>query len=105
MIWQERRSNIRHAVEIPIRFRILNESNLPASAGTLETLTRQRTKNMSENGLLFLSVERFKVGTLLELTFQIKDKTISLQGRVVHSSRDSESELYRTGICFPNSDQ
>lgn len=103
MIWQERRSNVRHAVEIPVRFRILSELKEPSKADAA-LFQSQRTKNISESGLLFLSQEHFEIGTLLELALPIHGKTLTVEGRVVHTSRDSGSGLYRTGIHFSKSD-
>ena len=103
MVWQERRSNVRHAVEIPVRFRILSELKQPSKPDPA-LLQSQRTKNISESGLLFLSKERFKSGTLLELTLPIHGTTFTIVGKVVHSSRDSESGLFRSGINFSKSD-
>ncbi len=98
MIWQERRSAVRHAVELPIRYRVLE-------SGAQSQPTRpQKTKNISDTGLLFLSTESFKVGASLELSLPVKEKVLIIEGRVVHSSQDSESKLFRTGINFPKSD-
>ena len=100
MVWQERRTSVRHAIEIPIRFRVVNEPK----QDTRSLSQPHKTKNISETGLLFLSSECFKIDTLLELTFPMRDKTFTMDGCVVHASRDSESGLFRTGIYFPNPD-
>ena len=41
---------------------------------------------------------------VLELTLPVKEATFTMQGRVVHASRDSETGLFRTGISFPQPD-
>ena len=98
MVWQERRSAVRHAIELPIRYRIL-------SGGAHSQPNRPpKTKNISDTGLLFLSQEHFKVGVLLELSLPVKEKVLTIEGRVVHASQDSETKLFRTGICFEKSD-
>ena len=103
MTWQERRSSIRRAVELPVKYRVVVERKVKDKEPAQATVP-YKTKNVSENGLLFLSSEQFKLGTLLELTLPVKDKIFTIQGRVVHASRDSDSRLYRTGIYFPSAD-
>ena len=103
MVWQERRSVVRHAIELPIRYRVLSERR--QMSGTRSQLTNpQKTKNISDSGLLFLATEYFKVGTLLELSLPVKEKVLTIEGCVVHASQDSESGLFRTGIHFPKID-
>ena len=103
MVWQERRSNVRHAVELPIRYRILTEAK-PLIKTSPSAVPSNKTRNISDTGLLFLSSERFRVGVLLELTLPVKDKLFTIEGRVVHASQDSDSGLFRTGIHFPKLD-
>ena len=98
-MWQERRASVRHPIQLPIRYRVLSErkqkdSRTPLSSHLL------KTKDISDDGLLFLSAERFEEGSLLELTLPIRDKIFTLTGHVVYTSRDSESGLFRTGIHF-----
>ena len=101
MVWQERRSAIRHTIELPIKCRILSE-NKEAAKSPIQL--RNRVKDISDGGLLFLSNRSFSIGTLLELTFPVQDKVFTMQGRVVHASKDIESKLFRTGIRFSKSD-
>ncbi|MBI4358323.1 MAG: PilZ domain-containing protein [Candidatus Omnitrophica bacterium] len=103
MLWQERRSTIRHAIELPVRYRVLVESKQKDKA-TFQSVHPHKTKNISDNGLLFLSSEYFKLGTLLQLTLPVRDKVFTIEGRVVHSSQDRESSFFRTGIYFANPD-
>lgn len=102
MRWQEKRSSVRYTIELPIRYRLLNESK--QTPKTQRYLPYPKTKNISDAGLLFLSSQYFKIGSLLELTFPVKDRVFTMEGCVVHASRDAESGLYRTGIYFPNPD-
>ena len=100
-MWQEKRSSVRHAIELPVKYRVLSEREQTAKLPLSETQV-SKAKNISDTGLLFLSSEQFKVGMLLELTFPVKDKVFMMEGRVVHASRDAETRLFRTGIYFPN---
>ncbi len=63
-----------------------------------------KTRNISDTGLLFLSSECLKVGVLLELTLPVKDRVFAIEGRVVYAGRDAETGLFRTGIYFPKPD-
>jgi len=89
-MWQEKRLVRRHVVELPIKYRVLNQSK-PLLA---------ETKNLSETGLLFLTTERFEAGTSLELTIPVKDKALTVKGRVVYARRELESGFFRTGVQF-----
>ncbi len=64
----------------------------------------ERTKDISEAGLLFLSSQFFNVGTLLELKIPLGGRVFLLEGRVVHTNQDLESQLFRTGIQLLNPD-
>ncbi|MBI4394828.1 MAG: PilZ domain-containing protein [Candidatus Omnitrophica bacterium] len=101
MVWQERRSSVRHAIELPIRYRVLSESKSPSKTSFSSGC---KTRNISDTGLLFLSSERFDVGDLLELTLPVRDRIFSIEGCVVYASRDVESGFFRTGIYFPKPD-
>ena len=102
-MWRERRSTVRHVVELPIRYRVLSQSQWPRTQVTPSSQPN-KTRNISDSGLLFLSSECFKVGTVLELTFPARDKVFTMEGHVVHAGRDSESGLHRIGIRFSNAD-
>jgi hypothetical protein len=103
MKWREKRIADRHAVELPIRYRVLGEGRRPAGSLSLAIFS-ERTKDISDAGLLFLSSQAFKIGAYLELKIPIGDRVFTLEGRVAHNSQDSESQLFRTGIQFSNPD-
>lgn len=99
MVWRERRSSERHIIELPIKYRVVNDTKKRLSAFSI-----CRAKNICDGGLLFLSSERFANGTLLELTFPVKDQIFTMKGTVVHVCQDTESDLYKIGIQFPKAD-
>jgi len=99
MAWQERRSSERHIIEFPIKYKIIDDPKKKQW-----TVRTSRAKNIGDGGILFLSSERFETGTLLELTFPIKDQVFTMKGRVVRITRDSEADLYQVGIQFPSAD-
>lgn len=103
MKWREKRAFVRHAVELPIRYRILGGEKR-ANGSLFLAVSSERTKDISEGGLLFLSSQVFSIGTCLELKIPIGGRVFTLEGRVVHHRRDFESQLFRTGIQFTNPD-
>ena len=94
-MWRERRSSERHVIELPVRYRVIEDSKKKPV-----TVRPCRAKNIGDGGLLFLSYERFENGTLLEVSFPMKDQIFSMKGRVVHVCRDSHTDLYQIGIQF-----
>ena len=96
-MWRERRSSDRHVIELPIKYRIIDDVKKKQS-----NLRSSRVKNLCDGGLLFLSSERFENGTLLELTLPIKDQIFILKGRVVHVDHADGSRIYKIGIQFPS---
>ena len=103
MKWREKRTAVRHAAELPIRYRVLGDGRHPGGSLSL-AVSSERTKDISEAGLLFLSSQSFKVGTLLELKIPLGDRVFFLEGRVTHTNWDIESGLFRTGIQLLNPD-
>ena len=101
MKWQEKRTAVRHAVELPVKYRVIGGEK--RSGGSLSlAVSSERTKDVSESGLLFLSSQPFKIGTFLELKIPIGDRIFTLEGRVVHNNRDFDSHFFRTGLQFSN---
>lgn len=97
-MWRERRSSDRHVIELPIKYRVIDGSKKKPPAIQL-----CRAKNIGDGGLLFLSSESFELGTLLELTFPVKDQIFMMKGRVVHVSQ-AEPACFKIGIQFPKAD-
>lgn len=89
-MWREKRTTQRHIIELPIKYRILNNGDEH----------KAETRNFSDSGLLFLTTEYFEQGTLLALTLQAKDKVFTVKGRVVYSIREIDGGIFRTGVQF-----
>ena len=98
MVWHERRSSDRHLIELPIKFRVLEESK--SKKRSLDRLTISKSKNISDSGILFLSSEAFELGVFLEITFPVKDKVFVMEGKVVHVDPDTQPGFYQIGIYF-----
>lgn len=98
-MWRERRSSERHVIELPIKYKVIDESRKRAVSEQTS-----RAKNICDGGILFLSSERFSTGTLLELTLPLRNQIFIMTGKVVHVSQDSGSDFYKIGIQFPKSD-
>src|SRR3989338_402197 len=99
MIWQERRASIRRVVELPVKYRVVEQNRQQLLNSSLG-----KTKNVCDGGLLFISPESFPNGTVLEITFPVKDQVFTMRGKVVHSTPESNSKFYHVGIYFPNAD-
>jgi hypothetical protein len=102
-MWQEKRSAQRHVIVLPIQYREIESSEAMEKTDQASVL-RGHTKNVSEQGLLFLSRQPFKKGTILEVTFPLKDKLFKILGSVVYSMVDPDTTLYRTSIQFQKPD-
>ncbi|MDD4956646.1 MAG: PilZ domain-containing protein [Candidatus Omnitrophica bacterium] len=89
---QERRRFIRHLLVNPVEFRI-EEDRGYEKTNTLDT---------SEGGLLFLSKTEVASGTTISLQMPLYDKVFKIRARVVHSTKDEESGLFRVGVVFVN---
>ena len=88
---RERRHFIRHPICYPLEFEY----------ATKEINEKTKTINMSKGGLLFLSKHRLKSGKIIILKLPIRDKTVSVRAKVMHTSHDPEdSRLYNTGVSF-----
>ena len=99
-MWRERRSYERHVIELPIKYKIVDDpKRRPAGIRT------SRTKNICDGGLLFLSNESFEIGITLELSVPVKEQVFTMRGKVVRVDRDPETALYRIGIHFPHVSQ
>ncbi len=98
-MWQERRSSERHVIELPIKYKVVDDSKKKRAVSATT-----QARNICDGGILFLSSERFAAGTLLELTLPIKNQIFLMKGKVVHVSQDPRSEFYQIGIQFPKAD-
>lgn len=98
-MWRERRTSERHVIELPIKYKVVDDSKKkrPVCATTHVT-------NICDGGVLFLCSDRFEIGTLLELTLPIQNQIFLIKGKVVHVSHDSGSEFYKIGIQFSKAD-
>ncbi len=72
----------------------------------LNSVFKSRTKNISRNGLCFLTKDELKVGTLLLLKFYLPDKEktqIECVGRVIWQKK-ADNTGYFTGVEFRDLD-
>lgn len=98
---EEKRLSARHFIELPIHYRQISSKHGSGSA-PVSVLERSRTKNFSDGGLLFLTPKAYPPGTEFELSFPVQGKVFTMTASVVHSSRDSDSGFYETGVHFSN---
>ncbi|OGW89144.1 MAG: hypothetical protein A3E74_06210 [Omnitrophica bacterium RIFCSPHIGHO2_12_FULL_44_12] len=100
---QEKRAIYRHKVELPIKYRLKGDGKKEKSSDHI-AIRRSITKDVTPEGLLLLSTEKFEPQTVLVLNIPTPGKEFLIDGRVVHVVQDPESGQYRTGIHFLNPD-
>lgn len=102
-MFTEKRTVTRYGFKLPIRYRAMvtveGGKKMPASP-----FRRGVTCDISHEGLLFLSVEKFYPETVIELQVPTRGKYFYLDGRVAHVTLDANSGLFRTGLEFLNPD-
>lgn len=103
-MFTEKRAVTRYQFKLPMRYRAMTMvdggKKMPVSP-----FRRGSTQDVSHEGLLFFAVEKFEVGTIIELEVPTRGKHFYLDSRVAHVMLDPVSGLFRTGIQFlsPNS--
>ena len=88
---RERRHFIRHPICYPLEYEYAPK----------KIAEKTNAINMSKGGLLFLSKHSLKSGKIIILKLRVRDKTVSVRARVMHTSRDPEdAHLYNIGVSF-----
>jgi len=88
----ERRHFIRHSISYPLECEVIADEK--------KQNERTKTGNISEGGLLFLSVFEIPVNAKVVLKLPFKDKIYTIRAKVVHVKKDDDSTLYSVGVCF-----
>ncbi len=89
----EKRKFFRHPIKVPIQLTRVENKN----SGTL------RAEDLSQGGLAFLWPDPIPEGTHLELGIPVEKQLFKVEGHVTHSQKDTDTGLFRTGVCFENS--
>jgi c-di-GMP-binding flagellar brake protein YcgR len=89
----EKRKFFRHPIKVPIQLqRIENSSTL-----------NSRAVDLSLGGLAFLWTELIPEGTRLLLSIPFEKQLFKMNAHVTHSQKDTETGLFKTGVCFEDS--
>ncbi|MFH1836793.1 MAG: PilZ domain-containing protein [Candidatus Omnitrophota bacterium] len=90
MSHHEKRRFIRHLLVNPLEFQISEQKEFQKS----------ETEDISEGGLMFMSTKSVPVGSVIRIQMPVYDKVFKIQGKVVHSSKDLSTDLYKIGVSF-----
>ena len=89
----EKREFFRHPIKVPIQLtRVEND-----------TAVNARAEDLSQGGLAFLWPESIAEGTPLQLSIPIEKQLFKMKARVTHSQKDTDTGLFKTGVCFEDS--
>jgi c-di-GMP-binding flagellar brake protein YcgR len=86
----EKRKFFRHPLKVPIQLMQI-EDGPPLSS---------RAVDLSRGGLAFLWTEPFPEGTRLLLAIPFEKQLFKMNAHVAHSQKDTETGLFKTGVCF-----
>ncbi len=88
---KERRRFVRHPICYPLEFEYAPK----------RILERNRTVDVSEGGLLFLSKRQLQTGKTIILKLPLQNKLFKVKAKVVHVNQDKENpKLYNVGVSF-----
>ena len=99
-MWNEKRKVLRHLVQLPIKYCAVTPSDKEVKVPQ----RLSKTKDISPEGLLFLSPQRFETGSLLNLSVPTQGTVFTVRACVAHICEDVELKLYRIGVQFLNPD-
>ncbi len=89
----EKRKFFRHPIKVPIQLTRV-ENNSAESV---------RAEDLSQGGLAFFWPESIAEGTHLQLSIPIEKQLFQMNAHVTHSQKDSDTGLFKTGVCFEDS--
>jgi hypothetical protein len=89
----EKRKFFRHPIKVPIQLtRVENK-----------TAVNSHAEDLSQGGLSFLWPETIPAGTHLQLSIPFEKLLFKMNAHVTHSQRDTDTGLFKTGVCFEDS--
>lgn len=89
----EKRKFFRHPIKVPIQLTRV-ENNAAVNS---------RAEDLSQGGLAFLWPESIPEGTFLQLSIPVEKQLFKMKAHVTHSEKDTETGLFKTGVCFEDS--
>ena len=88
----DKRKFYRHPIKVPIQLTRVNE-----------TTATSRCEDLSQGGLSFYWPDSFADGTRLQLSIPIEKNLFKMNAHVRYSQKDTNTGLFRTGVCFEDS--
>jgi c-di-GMP-binding flagellar brake protein YcgR len=89
----EKRKFFRHPIKVPIQLTRIEDT--PA--------LNARAEDLSQGGLSFLWPELIPEGTHLHLSIPVEKQLFKMKAHVTHSQKDTDTGLFKTGVCFEDS--
>ena len=86
----ERRRYIRHLLVNPLEFQVSEEKDFE----------KTETIDVSEGGLMFTSKKKVSPGAIIKLQMPLYDKIFKIKAKVVHTTKDKATDLYKIGVSF-----
>jgi len=87
---KEKRRFIRHLLVSPLEYEVEQEGKTEKS----------ETIDISEGGLLFVAKNDVAPGSNINIQLPLYERTFHIKARVIHSTKDVESGLFRIGVSF-----
>ena len=91
-MFKERRKFIRHLLVNPLEYKVTERGDISAA----------QTIDISEGGLMFMAKNDAATGSIIDIQMPLYEKTFSIRAKVVHSTKDLETGLYKLGVSFCN---
>lgn len=95
----QRRRYVRINGEIPIELKIVKWPDAPAPAPKLERSSIYE-KNISGGGMLIVTKEALKRGTMLQILMEFPAGRVKVMGEVRRVQKNEETEQYEVGVAF-----
>jgi len=92
-IQNDKRKFFRHPIKVPIQLTRIENS----------TTKSARAEDLSQGGLAFFWPESIAEGTHLQLSIPIEKQLFQMNAHVTHSQKDTDTGLFKTGVCFEDS--
>ncbi len=89
----EKREFFRHPIKVPIQLTRVEDSSAENA----------RAEDLSQGGLAFLWPELIPEGTHLQLSIPVEKQLFKMKAHVTHSQKDTDTGLFKTGVCFEDS--
>jgi hypothetical protein len=91
----EKRHYIRHPLNFPLEYRIVNKDASASSRGE-----KSSTLNISRAGLMFAAKHPVDTNTIINIRMPMQSKVFNVKAAVAHCDKDKDTGLYNIGVSF-----